>query len=113
MAFVGMQPVLTQVPPTSRRSTIATRRPASARRLASDGPACPVPMMIASCVVVMRAREEDEPARGWGRGSPNQDAAGGLHTWGDVGVSVTPVHGSKRLSRFAAGSADGTRWSWD
>ncbi len=46
--FVGMQPVLTHVPPKDPRSTIATRIPAAERRAASGGPAWPVPMMIAS-----------------------------------------------------------------
>ncbi len=52
--FVGMQPVLTQVPPMAPRSTIATFMPAAERRAASAGPACPVPMMIASyCMPVV------------------------------------------------------------
>ncbi len=48
MVLVGMQPVLTQVPPNNLRSMMATFFPAPASRTASDGPACPVPMMIAS-----------------------------------------------------------------
>src|ERR1700754_3278801 len=48
-----MQPLLTQVPPKRLRSATATRQPAPARRPASDGPACPVPMMIASYFVAM------------------------------------------------------------
>jgi len=43
-----MQPVFTQVPPNSFRSITAIFMPASTKRPASDGPACPVPMMIAS-----------------------------------------------------------------
>jgi hypothetical protein len=46
--FVGMQPVLTQVPPKRPRSTTATFMPEPASRRASAGPAWPVPMMIAS-----------------------------------------------------------------
>src|ERR1044071_9854813 len=46
-----MQPVLTHVPPNSLRSTIATFIPAPASRTASDGPACPVPMTIATYLV--------------------------------------------------------------
>jgi hypothetical protein len=46
--LVGMQPVLTQVPPNRLRSTIAVFIPAPVSRPASDGPACPVPMIIAS-----------------------------------------------------------------
>ena len=42
-AFVGMQATLMQVPPTKRRSTIATRQPAFARSIASDLPALPPP----------------------------------------------------------------------
>ena len=48
MVLVGVQPVLTQVPPKSLRSITATFCPACASRLASDGPAWPVPMMMAS-----------------------------------------------------------------
>ena len=46
--FVGMQPVLTHVPPKDARSTIATFIPAADRRAAREGPAWPVPMTIAS-----------------------------------------------------------------
>ena len=46
--FVGMQPVLTQVPPTFPRSMMATLMPAPASRAAREGPAWPVPMTIAS-----------------------------------------------------------------
>src|SRR5262249_39620704 len=52
--LVGMQPLLTQVPPTSLRSMIAVLRPALPRRTASAGPAWPVPMTIASNSRVMR-----------------------------------------------------------
>src|ERR1700719_5359004 len=48
MVLVGVQPVFTHVPPNSLRSTIATFIPASLKRPARDGPACPVPTMIAS-----------------------------------------------------------------
>src|SRR5277367_6476828 len=48
MVLVGVHPVLTQVPPNSLRSTIATFIPAPLKRPARDGPACPVPTMIAS-----------------------------------------------------------------
>src|ERR1700730_11567194 len=47
-AFVGMQPVFTHVPPKRFRSMIATFIPAPVRRFASEGPAWPVPIMIAS-----------------------------------------------------------------
>jgi hypothetical protein len=49
-----MQPVLTQVPPSSLRSTSATFMPAPVSRPASDGPAWPAPMMMASKVVMPR-----------------------------------------------------------
>jgi hypothetical protein len=39
--FVGVHPVLTQVPPMSLRSMRATLMPAAVRRPARDGPACP------------------------------------------------------------------------
>src|SRR6478672_5077168 len=48
-----MQPVLTQVPPNRLRSIIATLNPAPASRTASGGPACPVPITIASYVVAI------------------------------------------------------------
>src|SRR5262249_32938008 len=46
--LVGMHPVLTHVPPNFCRSMIAAVMPAAENRSARDGPACPVPMMIAS-----------------------------------------------------------------
>jgi hypothetical protein len=46
--LVGVQPVFTQVPPKCLRSITATLRPAATRRRASEGPAWPVPMTIAS-----------------------------------------------------------------
>src|SRR5271165_7029949 len=52
--LVGVHPVFTHVPPNLSRSMIATVLPAPANRAASDGPAWPVPMMIASkCFVVL------------------------------------------------------------
>ena len=47
-SFVGMQPVLTQVPPKNLRSIRASFWSAAVRRPASGGPAWPAPMMIAS-----------------------------------------------------------------
>src|SRR5256885_576023 len=46
--LVGMQPLLTQVPPRSLRSTTAVFRPSLSRRAHSAGPAWPVPITIAS-----------------------------------------------------------------
>ena len=46
--FVGMHPVLTHVPPKLLRSIMAIFIPAWVRRPAKEGPAWPVPMMIAS-----------------------------------------------------------------
>src|ERR1700722_6733157 len=46
--LVGIQPVLTQVPPKSLRSIMATVLPAVVRRPAREGPAWPAPMMMAS-----------------------------------------------------------------
>src|SRR5215469_2233195 len=54
MVLVGMQPVFTQVPPKSLRSMTATCIPVPAKRLASEGPAWPAPMMMASHGRVMR-----------------------------------------------------------
>ncbi len=46
--FVGVHPSFTHVPPSARLSIRATFRPARASRAASEGPACPAPMTIAS-----------------------------------------------------------------
>jgi hypothetical protein len=46
--LVGVHRVLTQVPPKRCLSIIATDFPASANRAASEGPAWPAPMTIAS-----------------------------------------------------------------
>src|SRR5262249_1699783 len=48
-----MQPVLTQVPPNLSRSMTATFMPLAVRRPASEGPACPAPITIASKFWVM------------------------------------------------------------
>src|SRR5271155_5437683 len=53
MVLVGIQPVLTQVPPNSFRSITATDIPAAVSRPASGGPACPAPMTIASKLRLM------------------------------------------------------------
>ena len=55
--LVGMQPSLTQVPPRCSRSISAVFRPDLASRTASDGPAWPAPITIASYEVVMGAPE--------------------------------------------------------
>src|SRR5437868_6775818 len=46
--FVGIHPVLTHVPPNLWRSIMATVIPAAENRAAKDGPAWPVPMIMAS-----------------------------------------------------------------
>jgi hypothetical protein len=48
IVFVGVQPTLTQVPPSGPRSHSKTLRPASANRAASGTPAWPLPMTITS-----------------------------------------------------------------
>jgi len=59
MALVGVQPVLMQVPPNNLRSMMATLRPACVRRPASEGPAWPAPMMMASkCVGILGVRDD-------------------------------------------------------
>src|ERR1051326_3622405 len=60
-----MQPVFTQVPPNALRSMIATFMPALANRAARGGPACPVPMMIASNCCCMALLRFDAPGRPW------------------------------------------------
>src|SRR5262245_15567099 len=58
-----MHPVLTQVPPNSPRSMIATFCPTLARRRTREGPACPVPMTIASYLVGICKPYFDPPTR--------------------------------------------------
>src|SRR5271165_2783442 len=53
IALGGVHPALTQVPPNSFRSIIATLRPALASRTAREGPAWPAPTTIASKVCLM------------------------------------------------------------
>src|SRR6476469_5706840 len=50
-----MHPVFTQVPPNLLRSIMATVLPAPAKRAARDGPAWPVPIMIASKCFIARS----------------------------------------------------------
>jgi hypothetical protein len=52
---VGVQPVLTQVPPNKCRSIMATVIPAAVSRPVSEGPAWPAPMTIASKFFITRA----------------------------------------------------------
>src|SRR5258706_2640615 len=54
--LIGMQPTFTQVPPSSLRSMSAVFSPSLSRRAHSPGPACPVPMTMASKRSGMRAR---------------------------------------------------------
>src|ERR1700734_1414656 len=53
--FVGTHPVFTHVPPNLWRSIIATVLSAPANRAAKDGPAWPVPIMIASKCFILEA----------------------------------------------------------
>ena len=46
--LVGVRPVLTQVPPTASRSTMATRRPVGGQAEGEGGAAWPAPITIAS-----------------------------------------------------------------
>src|SRR5512138_1376690 len=102
-----MQPVLTQVPPNSLRSTSATFIPAVVSRPARDGPACPAPMMMASkdwvmahvhdgCCVKDRSAALQQggfrkPKLGPpGRGSCRQLLAGPLRDH-VIGIPVRPV----------------------
>ena len=50
--FVGMHATLMQVPPTKRRSTMATFQPAFARSIARDFPALPPPTTSRSTVSI-------------------------------------------------------------
>src|SRR6478609_2184095 len=53
IAFVGVHPLLTHVPPNLSFSTTATFNPAPDRRAAREGPAWPVPTTIASKTVAL------------------------------------------------------------
>src|SRR5271156_1179836 len=55
MVFVGVQPVLIQVPPASLRSITAVFFPAATRTSARGLPPCPEPMMMASKFSVVLA----------------------------------------------------------
>src|ERR1700722_12289937 len=70
--LVGMQPVLTQVPPTSLRSITATVSPASVSLPASGGPAWPAPTMIASNFSAIERGSDD---RGEADEEGNQESA--------------------------------------
>ena len=48
IVFVGVHPVLTQVPPGGPASITTTRLPRAASLLASGTPACPLPMTMTS-----------------------------------------------------------------
>ena len=50
--FVGIHATLMQVPPTKRRSTMATFQPAFARSIARDLPALPPPTTSRSTVSI-------------------------------------------------------------
>src|SRR5262249_44286356 len=91
-------PLLTQVPPTSLRSMIAVLRPALPSRTASDGPAWPVPMTIASNSRVMRlslfADEQTvysrDPGANRARNPANADMAHGSALTLEVIEAMTP-----------------------
>ena len=105
--LVGMQPTLTQVPPTRFRSRIAVLRPAEASRTARGGPACPVPMMIASKRSVMRpplpqradAAAPQRPPRYAVARLPRE--TGSWITTPSIG-STGAVHGARSTMRFVS-----------
>src|SRR5215468_1702692 len=74
--LVGMHPVFTQVPPNLWRSIIATVMPAAANRAAKDGPAWPVPMMMASKCWDMRHLLIKEDSRPTQTGAPLNEGTG-------------------------------------
>jgi hypothetical protein len=88
-----MQPVLTQVPPNSLRSTIATFIPAAVSRPARDGPACPAPMTMASKTWVM-ARVHDEYRA--------EDRGGGVQQGGKQSYPKAEVSTGKGASLYAS-----------
>src|SRR3954471_12230500 len=91
-----MQPVLTQVPPNSLRSTSATFIPADVSRPASDGPACPAPITMASKISVM-VLAHDECCVG--------DCTGVLQRGGKRSDTVGEFAGLAESSTYAGKSA--------
>src|SRR3954469_22576724 len=96
--LVGMQPVLTHVPPTSLRSITATVCPASVSLPASGGPAWPAPTMIASNFSAMNVDSDQADEEG-----DQETAADGDHVLEDRARAVLPAAGGgKALSRLRA-----------
>src|SRR4051812_5990222 len=97
--LVGIQPVLTHVPPTSLRSITATVCPAAVSLPASGGPACPAPTMIASNFSAMNGdSDEADEERG------QKSAADGHDVLEDRAGAVLSAAGrGKALARRGAG----------
>jgi hypothetical protein len=97
--LVGMQPVLTQVPPKSLRSITATDMPAAVSRPASGGPAWPAPIMAA-----------------WIGLAPKQNSSGGKERLGSITKAGNRylrqmlVVGAMAVIRYA--ERHGTRRPW-
>src|SRR5262245_38378098 len=102
-----MQPLLTQVPSNRLRSTIAAFIPAPASRTARDGPACPVPIMIASYVVAISPPvtpiNNRQLLRQPGQTMPMFFVAGPAAAFGGKIVLVPPLEIVLRRQRYLAG----------
>jgi hypothetical protein len=119
-----MQPVLTHVPPKSFRSMIATFCPAAARRRARGGPACPVPITIASKRFRMHravasggprraATVRRQPRRGEGRADSGPFGSCLLaRTRAELGASVSGNSGRRSRGRRGPSRAEFTSWNW-
>src|SRR5215208_1534218 len=86
--LVGMQPVFTQVPPTSLRSITATVWPASVSLPASGGPAWPAPTMIASNFSAMTQDSDEADEVG-----DQESAADGHHVFEECDRPVASASG--------------------
>src|SRR5580658_8988756 len=100
-----MQPVLTQVPPKRPRSMTATFMPACDSRPARGGPACPVPITIASNLVVMSNLPIGmwQPTA-WG---PSGLRAPRVRPLGVVGIHLSVRYHSIRTPDIARGHRQG------
>src|SRR6185437_1988353 len=105
--LVGMQPLLTQVPPRWARSTSRVALPAAAKRAARKGPDWPAPMKIASKALGMVRFSPGLTTAGWrwraGRrltGTRPKIAAAIRADAAGFGLTVRPLVGSKSAARL-------------
>src|SRR5450755_4679800 len=116
MALVGVQPVLTQVPPKSFRSTMATFRPALARATAREGPAWPAPTTMASKLRFIQASEgrtrESEFPRGLRRARREDLCRRARQALRGLRIRQTFPQPHPLLRRLARGRASAAKLRW-